>query len=160
MLKLLVFAVLLADLIAAEGVFGATAGLASGLAMDVIVSMATGYGISGIFSGWGLVDDVIMARLKLRWPITDKLLMAVAVENAVHILEEAYEQWDHTDQENRRYAAWLQRHNPDNTYVFGDVTTTDIYELGFSLGLLGYRRLPRTPFQEGLEWFNNLFAEV
>lgn len=124
---------------ATEGVVDTLTGLASSLGVDAVVALVTGTGFDSIFTGAGLADDVIFMLFKLGFNTTDKILLAVAIENAAHIARETYEQWDHTDEENQQWSEYLSRVHPQETYVFGDVTRKDVIELGFSAGLL-YRR--------------------
>jgi hypothetical protein len=157
-MRVLIFFVLLAMLISSEGLIGAMVGMMGGLALDIPITLATGAAMSEIFTGWGLIDDVIMAMLRLTWGLSDRFLLGVAIEESTHLAFEWMDWQDQTDHERYLYSRELQRGNPGQTYVFGDVTHRDIYELGISLGVLGYRRIPRTVFQEGLEWFEEVFA--
>lgn len=138
-MKALLLFILIGVLIGVEGPWGALVGMLGGLGLDIPVTILAGESLMSIFTGWGLVDDVIMCLLKLGFGVTDKFLFSLVVANASHMAEEAYEHYDHTDYQNRRYARYLARENPGQTYIYGDVTPKDLFELGFSGGLLVYR---------------------
>jgi hypothetical protein len=148
-MKVVILFLLIAALISMEGPWGALIGILGGLGLDIPITLVAGGSFAEIFTGWGLIDDVLMAMLRVGLATTDKFLLGVAIANATHLVEEAYEHYDHTDAQNRRYAAFLARQNPGQTYVYGDVTHKDIFELGISLGLLGTRGSLTTVFEAG-----------
>jgi len=152
-MRVLILFILLAMLVSVEGVGGAAVGMAVGLGLDIPITLLTGASFAEIFTGWGLIDDVIMAMLRLQWTLSDRALLGITVEEAVHLAGEALDYWDDTDQQRRAYSRYLQRETPGKTYIYGDVTHRDVIELGISGGLLLYRRVPASVWQEGLEYF-------
>lgn len=148
-MRFLIFIILLAMLISAEGLGGAAVGLLAGLGLDIPIVLLTGSSFMEIFTGWGLIDDVIMAMLRLEWGISDRLLAGIVIQEASHIFFEYLDEQDYTDQQHRAYSRKLQRDHPGTTYLFGDVTERDVIELGLAGGVLAYRQLPLTAFQVG-----------
>jgi hypothetical protein len=155
-MKILMILIALATLVEVEGAGAALAGILTGLGLDIPITLVTGGALVDVFTGWGLIDDILMAFLRVGWGVPDKFLFGVVVEEGTHMAQEAFEYYDHTDAQNRRYAAHLAHQNPGQTYVYGDVTHRDIYELGISLGVLAYRRRSAFEVLEGI--FDEFFS--
>lgn len=137
----------LAAAVATQGVGEAVAGLLGGLLLDVPVAFLIGAPLGDIFQAWALMDDalVLMARLELK--AIDRFWLNLASATAERVIAEGIEQARHTHQQNVRWEEYLQREHPNLTYVWGRVTTKDIFELGSSLGVLAYRGSLQTVFQ-------------
>lgn len=122
--------------IAEEGIFVTLGGLAAALGVDVAAAVIVGASLAEIFTGAGLADDVIMLLFSSDLGYLEKVALAVFLEESHHVEHEAREDWAHTDRENEQYSRWLQRQDPNATYLFGDVTPRDLFDLGLSGGLL------------------------
>lgn len=143
---LLFFIVLVLE-ISTEGVLATVLGLASAIGVDIITALITGAGLMSVFRGPGLVDDIVMMMLHIKWNVRTKLYASIFIDQAMHAGEEAYEHYSHTDYQNRRYAAYLARKTPGVTYVYGDVTHVDLLELGYS----GYKLYQTKTFKSVFE---------
>jgi len=154
-MSFVIFLILLAVSISEIGVFATLTGLLVGLGIDIPVLLLVGGTVGQMFS-WGLVDDIVVVLFRLGLDLPDKFLLAIAAAQATHLIEEAVEYEDETDQQRRRYSAYLRREHPGQTYIYGDVTHADVIELGFSLGVLGYRQIPASVWQVGIESFEEI----
>ena len=125
--------------IAAEGALATLVGLGTAVGVDLTAALIIGTAFSEIFTGAGLADDVIMLAFSSELSYVEKVALAVFLEESHHVEHEIREDWDHTDRENEQFARWLQRQNPGQTYLFGDVTPRDLFDLGISAGVLVQR---------------------
>jgi hypothetical protein len=122
--------------IAAEGLLATLAGLGVAVGVDVTAALIIGTSFAEIFTGAGLADDVIMLAFSSELTYVEKVALAVFLEESHHVEHEAFEYYDHTDRENEQFSRWLQRQDPNATYLFGDVTPRDLFSLGASAGFL------------------------
>lgn len=136
MIGWILFVVLFVYGIAEEGAAATLVGLAGALGIDVATAIIVGASVADIFTGAGLADDLIMYALKSRLKLVEKVSLSVFLAELQHLEHEAREDWAHTDRENEQYSRWLQRQDPNATYLFGDVTPRDVIDLGLSGGLL------------------------
>jgi hypothetical protein len=155
-MSFLLFLIGFGYLIFEEGLWTAVVGMLAGLGIDLLVVLVAGSPILGIFNGWGLLDDVLMIWLGARVGFVDKFLIGLLLDQTLHVSEELFQHLDHTNEENRQYARYLQRHDPGATYLFGDVTPKDIIELGLSGGVLQWRGSFGKLLDAGKEKFGGL----
>ena len=139
-----------------EGFLVTLAGLAGAVGVDVVAALVIGTSFSDIFAGAGLADDVIMMLFQsdLRW--IEKVALAVFLEESEHVAKETFEHYDHTDYENEQFSRWLQRHEPGQTFLFGDVTPRDLFDLGFSAGVLANKGTLGTILDSAKDKFGGL----
>jgi hypothetical protein len=135
-------------------------GLASAVGIDAVAAVVVGTSLGEIFTGAGLADDVIMLMFgsDLRW--LEKVSLAVFLEQVGHVEHEAREYYDHTDYENERYSRYLQRNDPNATYLFGDITPRDLIDLGASGYALARFRTFSTILDAAKDKFGGLVTET
>lgn len=138
MLGWILFVLFLVYNVAEEGAAVTLVGLAAALGVDVAAALVIGTSLSSILTGWGLADDAIMFLFQSELNYVEKVGLAVFLDESQHVEHEIREDWAHTDRENEQYARYLQRHEPGQTFLFGDVTPRDLFDLGVSGGVLAH----------------------
>ena len=139
-----------------EGTIAALTALASALGVDVVAAVIVGTSVSEIFTFAGIADDLIMAMVKKNITLTEKVFLSVLLESAKHVTEEAHEWYTHTDYENEQFARYLAREYPGQTFLFGDVTPRNLFDLGISAGFIAKKGTIQTVFYALKDKFGGL----
>lgn len=140
MIGWILFVYFMVTTIAEEGVLAAIGAVISAVGVDVAVALLFGGSVSSLLLGAGLADDVVFWAFSRDLGFLEKVALTEFTHQVYHIEHEAQEHHDHTDYENRQYARYLRRHFPNQTFLFGDVTTGDLIDFGLTGGYLIHQR--------------------
>jgi hypothetical protein len=117
-----------------------------GVLLDIATGQITGTGsLAGVATG--VVSDVIFYSFGWEVNAVRRFAFDIFVAEIEKAAFEAEQQHEEDDEETARRTRALARHNPNTTYLYGEVSAEDLALFGVS-GIVGFvPQVTETPFK-------------